>query len=62
MGSLHIQNLRFRGLKNTQIIAKGTLAEVADPKRAGATLTIQKLHTTQAILLYSRAAVYPMHK
>jgi translocation and assembly module TamB len=46
--SLHIQNLQFRGLKNTQIIAKGALTEVADTKRAEAILTIQKLHTTQA--------------
>ncbi|MES1215880.1 MAG: translocation/assembly module TamB domain-containing protein, partial [Bacteroidota bacterium] len=46
--SLHIQNLQFQGLKNTQIIAKGTLAGATDPKRSSGGITIQKLHTTQS--------------
>jgi translocation and assembly module TamB len=48
MQSLHIRDLQFRGLKNTQINAKGTLASAADRNRSSGTLQIQKLHTTQA--------------
>jgi hypothetical protein len=57
MESLHIQNLQFRGLKNTQIIAKGTLSSATDRNRSSGTLHIQKLHTTQddiALLTGSR--------
>jgi len=46
--SMHIANLQFRGLKNTQIDAKGTLATSTDPTRTGGTLAIRKLHTTQS--------------
>src|SRR6185295_13760580 len=45
--SMHIRDLRFNGLKNTQIDASGTLATSNDPNRTGATLTIRKLHTNQ---------------
>jgi translocation and assembly module TamB len=48
--SMHIANLQFQGLKNTQIAASGTLATNNDPNRSGATLTIQKLHTNQTDL------------
>ncbi len=47
MRSMYIRDLQFSGLKNTQVNAKGTLAANNDPDRAGATLTIRKLHTTQ---------------
>ena len=46
--SMYIANLQFRGLKNTQIDASGTLASGNDPNRAAGTLTIRKLHTTQS--------------
>ena len=46
--SMYISDLQFRGLKNTQIDASGSLATNNDPNKAGGTLTIRKLHTTQA--------------
>ena len=46
--SLHIANLQFRGLKNTQIDAKGTLAISNDPTRTGGSLAVRKFHTTQS--------------
>jgi len=46
--SMYISNLQFRGLKNTQIDASGTLASGNDPNRAGGSLTIRRLHTTQS--------------
>ena len=46
--SMHLANLQFRGLKNTQIDAKGSLATSNDPRRTGGTLSIRKLHTTQS--------------
>ncbi len=46
--TMHIANLQFRGLKNTQIDAGGSLATNTDPNRTGATLTIKRLHTTQS--------------
>jgi len=46
--TMHIANLQFRGLKNTQIDASGSLATNNDPNRTGATLTIKRLHTTQS--------------
>jgi translocation and assembly module TamB len=45
--SMHIRDLQFDGLKNTQIAASGTLATSNDPARAGARLTIRKLYTNQ---------------
>ena len=45
--SMHIANLQFRGLRNTQVDASGSLATNNDPNRTGATLTIRRLHTTQ---------------
>lgn len=46
--SMHIRNLQFNGLKNTQIDASGTLASNSNSNQAGGTLTIRRLHTTQA--------------
>lgn len=48
MDRLHIANLQFRGLRNTQINASGTLANVSNPNAAGGYLTIKKFHTTQS--------------
>ena len=45
--TMHIANLQFRGLKNTQIDASGSLATNNDPNKTGATLTIRRLHTNQ---------------
>jgi len=45
--SMHIANLQFRGFKNTQIDASGSLATNDDPAKTGGTLTIRKLHTNQ---------------
>jgi translocation and assembly module TamB len=45
--TMHIANLQFRGLKNTQIDASGSLASNRDPNKAGGTLTIRRLHTNQ---------------
>ena len=45
--TMHIANLQFRGLKNTQIDASGSLATNNDPNRTGATLRIRRLHTNQ---------------
>ena len=46
--TMHIDNLQFRGLRNTQIDASGSLATNADPGKTGATLRIRRLHTTQS--------------
>ncbi|TMI96340.1 MAG: hypothetical protein E6H08_04785 [Bacteroidetes bacterium] len=46
--TMHIANLQFRGLKNTQIDASGSLATNNDPNKTGGTLTIRKLHTNQS--------------
>ena len=45
--TMHIANLQFRGLKNTQIDASGSVATSNDPNKTGATLRIRRLHTTQ---------------
>ncbi|MFI5131049.1 MAG: translocation/assembly module TamB domain-containing protein [Chitinophagales bacterium] len=45
--SMHIRDLQFDGLKNTQINASGSLAANNDPTRTGARLTIKRLHTSQ---------------
>ena len=45
--TMHIANLQFRGLKNTQIDANGSLATNNDPNKTGATLRIRRLHTNQ---------------
>ncbi len=47
---LRIEDLRFDGLRNTQINAHGTLAGLMDPKQAGGAFTIERLHTTQTDL------------
>src|SRR6187397_1888468 len=48
--TMHIANLQFRGLKNTQIDASGSLATNNDPNKTGGTLTIRRLHTNQTDL------------
>ena len=48
MQTMHISNLQFRGLKNTQIDATGSLAANNDPGKTGGTLRIRRLHTTQS--------------
>jgi hypothetical protein len=55
--SMHIANLQFRGLKNTQIDASGSLATNNDPNKTGATLRIRRLQI-KLILLCLRAGVY----
>src|SRR4029078_1424955 len=45
--TMHIANLQFRGLKNTQIDASGSVATSNDPNKTGATLRIRRLHTNQ---------------
>ncbi|HEX6170179.1 MAG TPA: translocation/assembly module TamB domain-containing protein, partial [Chitinophagaceae bacterium] len=45
--SMHIADLQFRGLKNTQIDASGSLATDNDPTRTGGNLKIRRLHTNQ---------------
>ena len=44
---MYIANLQFRGLRNTQIDASGSLAASNDPNRSGGALTIRRLHTNQ---------------
>jgi hypothetical protein len=46
--TMHISSLQFRGLKNTQIDASGSLATNNDRNRTGARLTIRRLHTNQS--------------
>jgi len=45
--TMHIANLQFRGLKNTQIDASGSLSTNNDPNKTGASLRIRRLHTNQ---------------
>ncbi|HET6227538.1 MAG TPA: translocation/assembly module TamB domain-containing protein, partial [Bacteroidia bacterium] len=45
--TMHIANLQFRGLKNTQIDASGSLTSNSDHNKAGGTLTIRRLYTNQ---------------
>src|SRR6187399_2109638 len=45
--TMHIANLQFRGLKNTQIDASGSLATSSDLNKSGGTLKIRRLHTNQ---------------
>ena len=47
---INFESLRFDGLRNTHLNAKGTLAGLADPKRAGGNFTIYRFHTTQSDL------------
>ena len=48
LNTMHISNLQFRGLRNTQIDASGSLATNNDPNKAGGTLRIRRLHTNQS--------------
>jgi translocation and assembly module TamB len=45
--TMHIANLQFRGLKNTQIDASGSVAANNALNRTGGTLNIRRLHTNQ---------------
>ena len=47
LNTMHIANLQFRGLRNTQIDASGSLATNNDPNKTGGTLRIRRLHTNQ---------------
>ena len=46
--TMHIDELQFQGLSNTQIDATGTVATNNNPNMTGGTLTIKKLHTNQS--------------
>ncbi|MBC7948850.1 MAG: translocation/assembly module TamB [Chitinophagaceae bacterium] len=46
--SMRIDDLQFRGLKNTQVNASGTLSLNSKSNQAGGKLTIRRLHTTQS--------------
>ena len=48
LSRLNIEDLRFNGLSNTQVNAKGTLVNLTNPKLAGGNFTIYRLHTTQS--------------
>ena len=50
LNRLNVASLRFEGLRNTQINAKGTLAGLMNPKQAGGNFTIYRFHTTQSDL------------
>ncbi|MEI6949578.1 translocation/assembly module TamB domain-containing protein [Paraflavisolibacter sp. H34] len=50
MQRLRVAALQFKGFRNTQIDAEGTLASITDPNSAGGTLTIRRLHTTRSDL------------
>jgi translocation and assembly module TamB len=50
MDKLYFESLKFDGLRNTQINARGTLAGLMNPKQAGGDFTIYRLHTTQSDL------------
>jgi hypothetical protein len=53
--SLHIRQLQFKGLHDTQIDASGNLAPGNDVNAAGGVLTIRRFHTTQTdIALFTR--------
>ncbi|WP_165917240.1 translocation/assembly module TamB domain-containing protein [Flaviaesturariibacter aridisoli] len=47
MDRLQIAALQFSGLRNTRIDASGTLAGLNNPKAAGGTFRIRRLHTSQ---------------
>lgn len=47
---LNFEDLRFDGLRNTNINAHGTLAGLLNPKEAGGNFVIERLHTTQTDL------------
>ncbi|GAC1707277.1 MAG: hypothetical protein NVS9B7_19480 [Flavisolibacter sp.] len=48
LNRLVIENLRFNGLKNTQLSASGTLVGLMNPKQAGGNFTIYRFHSTQS--------------
>ncbi|MFL5742906.1 MAG: translocation/assembly module TamB domain-containing protein [Flavisolibacter sp.] len=50
MNRINFESLRFDGLRNTHLNAKGTLAGLMNPKQAGGNFTIYRFHTTQSDL------------
>ena len=50
MNQLNFQKLQFKGLRNTQLDANGTLAGLMNPKQAGGNFRINRFHTTQTDL------------
>ena len=50
LNRLTFESLRFRGLKNTELDASGTLAGLMNPTDASGTFTIRRFHTSQTDL------------
>ncbi|WP_158513017.1 translocation/assembly module TamB domain-containing protein [Flavisolibacter tropicus] len=50
LNRLNFESLRFRGLKNTELDASGTLAGLMNPTDASGTFTIRRFHTSQTDL------------
>ena len=50
LNRLNFESLRFRGLKNTELDAYGTIAGLMNPTDASGTFTIRRLHTSQTDL------------
>lgn len=48
LNDLHLETLRFDGLRNTHLNAQGTLVALMNPKQAGGNFTIYRFHTTQS--------------
>jgi hypothetical protein len=60
--TMHIANLQFRGLKNTQIDASGSLSTSNDPNKTGASLRIRDYIQIKLILLCLLVGVYRMRR
>jgi translocation and assembly module TamB len=50
LNRLNFESLRFRGLKNTELDAYGTIAGAMNPNAASGTFTIRRFHTSQTDL------------
>jgi hypothetical protein len=50
LNRLNFESLRFRGLKNTELDAYGTIAGLMNPTDASGTFTIRRFHTSQTDL------------
>ena len=50
LNQLNFQTLQFKGLRNTQLDANGTLTGLMNPKQAGGNFRINRFHTTQTDL------------
>ncbi|HEX2607189.1 MAG TPA: translocation/assembly module TamB domain-containing protein [Flavisolibacter sp.] len=50
LNNLTVEDLRFNGLRNTQLNARGTLTGLMDPAKAGGHFTINRFHTSQSDL------------